>query len=82
MGLYSGRIVTEWMPRGFLARMIGNGLSPTQKMKIALGIAKGMAHTHQCVVIHRDLKPNNILLDDNIELDSLSENAQDLLRNC
>jgi hypothetical protein len=64
------RIVTEWLPEGSLAGVIKNGreLTPTEKTKIAVGIAKGMAYTHASNVWHRDLKPANILLDENFEV--------------
>jgi hypothetical protein len=44
-------------PSGSVAR------SPTQKMIIIYGIARGMAHLRGIHIIHRDLKPDNVLLD-------------------
>jgi serine/threonine protein kinase len=70
-------IVTEFMPKGSLDRYIRARkgaeqpfecpLTATQRTKIAMGIAHGMRQLHQNGVIHRDLKPGNILLADNYE---------------
>eukprot|EP00188_Purpureofilum_apyrenoidigerum_P005634 Plantae.Rhodophyta-Purpureofilum_apyrenoidigerum.ctg7552.p1 GENE.Plantae.Rhodophyta-Purpureofilum_apyrenoidigerum.ctg7552~~Plantae.Rhodophyta-Purpureofilum_apyrenoidigerum.ctg7552.p1 ORF type:complete len:329 (-),score=24.81 Plantae.Rhodophyta-Purpureofilum_apyrenoidigerum.ctg7552:171-1082(-) len=38
----------------------------TSKMKLVLGIAKGLECLHKHGIIHGDLKPENILLDDNL----------------
>jgi TPR repeat protein len=41
--------------------------TPTQKHIALLGIASGMAFMHEQRCIHRDLKPQNVLLDENCE---------------
>ncbi|WP_428667902.1 serine/threonine-protein kinase [Runella sp.] len=38
-------------------------LSPEQKYQIIEGILKGVAHLHQHHIIHRDMKPQNILME-------------------
>jgi serine/threonine protein kinase len=66
-------IVTEWMPNGSLEDLMRDltayaRLTPTQKVKIVIGICKGMGHIHALGGMHRDLKPANILLDANYEI--------------
>jgi serine/threonine protein kinase len=64
--------VTEFYPtdlsRVLALERIGNapeGFGPTQKSCIAFGIAFGMAYLHSLNILHRDLNPRKILLDDN-----------------
>ncbi|KAH6819107.1 Protein kinase superfamily protein, partial [Perilla frutescens var. frutescens] len=33
-----------------------------QRMKIAYGAAKGLAYLHECSIVHRDMRPGNILI--------------------
>jgi serine/threonine protein kinase len=58
-------LVTEKM-RGSLARDPGTSLNlnPTEKMIVLYGVARGMAHLHSMQVLHRDLSPGSIFLDD------------------
>lgn len=56
-------IVMEYCPGGSLADWLRIGpLVPRQAAEVVLQIAQGVASAHQMSVIHRDLKPGNILL--------------------
>jgi serine/threonine protein kinase len=59
-------LVTEWMPKGSLDDVLhGPSAAPlteTQKMKIIVGIILGVRYLHKAGIMHRDLKPGNILL--------------------
>lgn len=59
-------IVMELCHGGCLRQAIDRGdiVDLQTKMKIAQGIASGMAHLHELGIVHADLNCNNILLDD------------------
>ncbi|KAH0796067.1 TKL family protein kinase [Histomonas meleagridis] len=60
-------IITKYIPNGSLHNAIHSspkGLSPLDKTLIAYCVALGMNYLHQKQMIHRDLKPQNILLDE------------------
>lgn len=72
-GKNNATIIMEYMPNKTVASMIKdeseNVANPhwnnTTKMKVILGVSRGMACLHDKNFIHRDLKPDNIFLDEN-----------------
>lgn len=56
-------LVTEYLDGGSLADLLGAGhrLSPSQALLVGLEAARGLAHAHQHGLVHRDVKPANLL---------------------
>ena len=54
--------VMQYYPEGNLTNLIGTSLSLEQKEDIALQLLEGVAFLHEHKVVHRDLKPGNILI--------------------
>ncbi|KAK8882697.1 hypothetical protein M9Y10_045339 [Tritrichomonas musculus] len=63
-------IITEYMQNGSLHSVLRDNpqsfFSPDQKNMIAMGIAAGMSRLHEQNIIHRDLKSQNVLMDENL----------------
>ncbi|VFQ89279.1 unnamed protein product [Cuscuta campestris] len=60
-------IISEYVTGGSLYKRLhedGAVLSWTQRFRIILGVAKGLAHLHRMGLIHYDIKSSNVLIDD------------------
>jgi serine/threonine-protein kinase len=60
-------IVMEYIPGGDLKGLINSRgrLSGAELARLGEEVCAGLAHAHKRSVIHRDIKPHNILLDEN-----------------
>ncbi|XWS71306.1 hypothetical protein CRYUN_Cryun03dG0126900 [Craigia yunnanensis] len=50
-----------------LSKCLPMPLSWTERLKIALGASRGLNHLHQNNIIHKDIRPSNILLNHDFE---------------
>lgn len=62
-------LITTFAPRGELGHALHDSRSIRRrgdecKFRIAIGLAEGIQHLHQKDIVHRDVKPANILLDE------------------
>ena len=60
-------LVMEYLPGGTLKQKLGQKIPWQETLQILLPVARGLAYAHQHGVIHRDVKPANILIDHNEE---------------
>jgi serine/threonine protein kinase/beta-lactam-binding protein with PASTA domain len=62
-------IVMELLAGGTLTDRLAE-LSPRASCAVGLGVASGLAHAHRQGVVHRDIKPDNVMFDaaDNIKV--------------
>ena len=61
-------ILMEYMSRGSLSNVIeakGSDISLRRKLQMARNIASGMRKIHEHCMIHRDIRPDNILVNEN-----------------
>ena len=57
-------MVLEYLPNGSLEeRLKDRPLADAETMRLATGLAAGLAHAHERGLVHRDLKPANVLFD-------------------
>jgi serine/threonine protein kinase len=57
-------LITDKMANGALKERKIKMLTPTEKMIIMYGSARGLEYMHSRHIMHRDIKPENIFLDD------------------
>ncbi|MBL4848895.1 MAG: protein kinase [Planctomycetes bacterium] len=58
-------LVMDLLKGGSLkARLAGGPLPPREAVRLARELAEALVYTHGCGVLHRDIKPGNVLLDD------------------
>ncbi|KAG1731480.1 kinase-like domain-containing protein [Suillus paluster] len=58
-------LVSQWMSSGTLDMYLKQGtIALSAKVELAMGVAKGLKYLHSQNVIHGDLHPGNVLIDD------------------
>jgi tRNA A-37 threonylcarbamoyl transferase component Bud32 len=59
-------IVLAWMPGGTLERMLATTgpLAPARAVEIATAVLAALGEAHRVGILHRDVKPANVLFDD------------------
>jgi serine/threonine protein kinase len=62
-------IVMEFVPGGSVDATARKGLTWEATMKIAIGVCQGLGAAHERGIVHRDIKPGNILIGENDNYD-------------
>jgi len=58
----------EYLPNGSLAGYLAAGpVAPVQAVELARGVLNGLVHAHGAGILHCDLKPANVLLDQDLQ---------------
>jgi serine/threonine protein kinase len=58
-------LVMDWMGGGTLEPMLASGfLSPARAVEIALAVLDALREAHRLGILHRDVKPSNVLFDE------------------
>ena len=55
-------LAMEYFPRGDLRRRMKAGLSPAESLRYAVQLADVLGAIHEAGILHRDLKPGNVML--------------------
>ena len=55
-------VVMEFCSEGPLTRYIGSSTDNAQRNKWIIDLARGLQHIHLSLIIHRDIKPDNLLV--------------------
>jgi serine/threonine protein kinase len=58
-------LVMEYLPGGTLKQKLGHVIPWQEAIQTLLPVARGLSYAHQHNIIHRDVKPANILIDQN-----------------
>ncbi|KAJ3553107.1 hypothetical protein NM688_g3793 [Phlebia brevispora] len=65
-GLRIPCLVSIWMPHGALPAYIEEKKpGRTDRLRLAVEVAEGLAYLHEAMVVHGDLHGNNVLIDEN-----------------
>ncbi|HSG42011.1 MAG TPA: serine/threonine-protein kinase [Anaerolineales bacterium] len=55
-------LIMEFLPGGTLKQQLGQAIPWQEAVRMILPVANGLSYAHQNGIIHRDVKPSNILL--------------------